>query len=121
MQMEFDSTANIYMFTKLYHNKRPGIWTSYEDIRQIYRILSYLPPNLSLLKCTAIKSDIEDMTTATPDLYSKICSNGSIGNNLSITTPTANIITTNGNVVVRFDENDEELTTISCVNESETN
>ncbi|XP_035894669.1 tyrosine-protein phosphatase 99A isoform X1 [Anopheles stephensi] len=89
MQLEYDHTANIYTYAKLYHNKRPGIWTSYDDIRQIYRILSYMPKELGLLKCTELRTEFDDaaMMTATPDLYSKICSNGSINNQLAGGTP----------------------------------
>lgn len=89
MQLEYDQTANIYTYAKLYHNKRPGIWTSYDDIRQIYRILSYMPKDLGLLKCTELRTEFDDaaMMTATPDLYSKICSNGSINNQLTGGTP----------------------------------
>lgn len=106
MQMEYDDTANIYTYAKLYHNKRPGVWTSYEEIKQIYQMLSYLPPNLSLLKCTAIRSEIDDAPTATPDLYSKICSNGSIGNNLN----NAMITNTNGGaVVVKMNSDEDEM------------
>ncbi|KAL9899426.1 protein tyrosine phosphatase 99A isoform 2-T2 [Glossina fuscipes fuscipes] len=76
IEMEYCHMANIYQYTKLYHNKRPGVWTSSEDIRLIYNILALLPRNLQLLKRTAIKTEIEDVTTATPDLYSKICNNG---------------------------------------------
>ncbi|EDV90763.1 GH14309 [Drosophila grimshawi] len=75
IEMEYCNTANVYQYAKLYHNKRPGVWTSSEDIRLIYNILSYLPGNLSLLKRTALRTEFEDVTTATPDLYSKICSN----------------------------------------------
>ncbi|KAH8419235.1 hypothetical protein KR222_011240, partial [Zaprionus bogoriensis] len=75
IEMEYCNTANVYQYAKLYHNKRPGVWTSSEDIRLIYNILSFLPGNLSLLKRTALRTEFEDVTTATPDLYSKICSN----------------------------------------------
>ncbi|XP_020811957.1 tyrosine-protein phosphatase 99A isoform X5 [Drosophila serrata] len=78
IEMEYCSTANIYQYAKLYHNKRPGVWTSSEDIRVIYNILSFLPGNLNLLKRTALRTEFEDVTTATPDLYSKICSNGNV-------------------------------------------
>lgn len=85
MQLEYDQTANVYTYAKLYHNKRPGIWSSYEDIRQIYRILSYMPKELGLLKCTELRTEFDDaaIMTATPDLYSKICSNGSINTHLN--------------------------------------
>ncbi|XP_017472230.1 PREDICTED: tyrosine-protein phosphatase 99A isoform X2 [Rhagoletis zephyria] len=78
MEMEYCNTASIYQYAKLYHNKRPGVWTSSEDIRLIYNILSFLPRNLQLLERTALRTEFEDVTTATPDLYSKICSNGNI-------------------------------------------
>ncbi|XP_023160833.2 tyrosine-protein phosphatase 99A isoform X5 [Drosophila hydei] len=78
IEMEYCNTANVYQYAKLYHNKRPGVWTSSEDIRLIYNILSYLPGNLNLLKRTALRTEFEDVTTATPDLYSKICSNGNV-------------------------------------------
>lgn len=85
MQLEYDQTANVYTYAKLFHNKRPGIWSSYEDIRQIYRILSYMPKELGLLKCTELRTEFDEaaIMTATPDLYSKICSNGSINTHLN--------------------------------------
>ena len=86
MEMESDRTANIYTYAKLYHNKRPNVWTSSEDIRLIYNILSYLPSNLQLLKRTALRTEFEEITTATPDLYSKICSNGNISSQLNSNT-----------------------------------
>lgn len=99
MQMEYDNTVNVYTYAKLYHNKRPGIWISVDDLKQIYRILSYMPSDLNLLKCTEIRTEVEDVTTATPDLYSKICSNG----NISSTLNTQNsIITTNGGTTVKL-------------------
>lgn len=104
MQMEYDSTTNVYTYAKLYHNKRPGVWNSSGDLKQIYRILAYLPPDLNLLKCTEIRTELEDITTVTPDLYSKICSNGNISSSLN-TNPTSN----NGMTVAKMitDENDE--------------
>ncbi|XP_053947120.1 tyrosine-protein phosphatase 99A isoform X2 [Anastrepha ludens] len=83
MEMEYCNTASIYQYAKLYHNKRPGVWTSSEDIRLIYNILSFLPRNLQLLERTALRTEFEDVTTATPDLYSKICSNGNINAQLN--------------------------------------
>lgn len=82
MEMEYDKACSIYTYAKLYHNKRPGIWSSVEEIQQIYRILTYLPSEPNLLKLTEIKTEIEDQATATPDLYSKICSNGNISSQL---------------------------------------
>lgn len=107
MQMEYDNTTNIYTYAKLYYNKRPGVWNSPEDLRQIYRILSYLPADLQLLKCTEIRTELEDITTVTPDLYSKICSNGNISSSLN-----SNPATNGGggcqvNAKMNSDENDE--------------
>lgn len=82
MEMEYDKTCSIYAYAKLYHDKRPGIWSSVEEIQQIYRILTYLPSEPCLLKLTEIKTEFEDQATATPDLYSKICSNGNISSQL---------------------------------------
>lgn len=82
MEMEYEKTCSIYAYAKLYHDKRPGIWSSVEEIQQIYRILTYLPAEPSLLKLTEIKTEFEDQPTATPDLYSKICSNGNISSQL---------------------------------------
>lgn len=103
MQLEYDTTANIYTYAKLYHNKRPGIWTTAEEVKQIYRILTYLPSDLQLLKCTALRTEFEEVTTATPDLYSKICSNGNISSALhtsnSLTnTNVTSVPASNGNV-----------------------
>lgn len=100
MQLEFDNTANVYTYAKLYHNKRPGVWQSVDDLKQIYRILSYLPSDLTLLKCTELRTEIEDITTATPDLYSKICSNGNISSSLNTTQNS--IIATNGGTTVKL-------------------
>lgn len=85
MQLEYDNTANVYTYAKLYHHKRPGVWQSVDNIKLIFRILSYLPSDLTLLKCTEIHTELEDMPTATPDLYSKICSNGNISSTLNAT------------------------------------
>lgn len=99
MQMEYDNTVNVYTYAKLYHNKRPGIWTSVDDLKHIYRILSYMPSDLNLLKCTELRTEMEDVTTATPDLYSKICSNGNISSTLNAQN---SIITTNGGTTVKL-------------------
>jgi Protein-tyrosine phosphatase len=91
-QLEYYKTANIYMYAKLFHNKRPGIWTSSSDLSIIYKILAAFPTsNFELLKFTALKTEFDDsLVTATPDLYSKtpdlfskICSNGNISNHFS--------------------------------------
>lgn len=85
MQIEYDHTANIYTYAKLYHNKRPNVWSSPENIQLLYRILAAFPKDFQLLKHTSLRTEFDDMamTTATPDLYSKICSNGSLSNHLN--------------------------------------
>lgn len=62
----------------------------------IYRILSYLPSDLELLKCTEIRTELDDLTTVTPDLYSKICSNGNISSSLN-SNPTQGAMTLTAN------------------------
>uniref|UniRef100_U5EUF9 Putative receptor-type tyrosine-protein phosphatase mosPTP-1 n=1 Tax=Corethrella appendiculata TaxID=1370023 RepID=U5EUF9_9DIPT len=118
MQLEYDQTANVYMYAKLYHNKRPGVWTSFQDIKQIYKLLSYKSKNLSLLKFTALRSEFDDniITTTTSDLFNKIRSNGNINthlnnqNNSHIT----NVIHNGGSVIVTINEDDEkELSVIA--------
>lgn len=110
MQLEYDNTANVYTYAKLYHNKRPGVWRSIDDLKQIYRILSYLPSDLTLLKCTEMRTELDDITTVTPDLYSKICSNGNIsstllnGQNSTIKTNGGTTVKLNGGIT---DGNDE--------------
>lgn len=113
-QLEYDKTANIYMYTKLYHNKRPGIWVSPDNIAMIYKILAAFPKGFELLKHTALKTEFDDaLATATPDLfsktpdlYSKICSNGNISNHLS---------NGNGNSVIVKMKNDCENGDLSSV------
>lgn len=81
--MEHDGTTNVYTYAKLYHQKRPGCWQSADDLRHIYHILAHQPKDLELLKCTEIRTELDDLTTVTPDLYSKICSNGNISSSLN--------------------------------------
>ncbi len=104
MQMEYDSTTNVYTYAKLYHNKRPGVWNSVDDLKQIYTLLSYLPSDLSLLKFTEIRSELEDVTTAAPDLYSKVTSNGNISSSL--------INTTNGTAIINGNGENEEFSVV---------
>lgn len=113
-QLEYDKTANIYMYTKLYHNKRPGIWSSPDNIAMIYKILAAFPKGSELLKQTALKTEFDDsLVTATPDLfsktpdlYSKMCSNGNISNHLS---------NGNGNSMIVKMKNDGENGDLSVV------
>lgn len=112
MELEYDNTANVFMHAKLYHNKRPGIWTSVEDIRHIYNILYYCPNDLNLLQATSIRTEFDDITVATPDLFSKICSNGSISKVDEI-----NVSTNSGKVLVKINGDNDELNT-AIVNDS---
>lgn len=107
MQMEYDNTTNVYTYAKLYHQKRPGCWSSPEDLRMIYRILSYLPSDLELLKCTEIRTELDDLTTVTPDLYSKICSNGNISSSLNSNPAQGTVLGANnsGNTVMLMNGN----------------
>lgn len=82
-QAEHDGTCNVYTYAKLHHQKRPGCWQSVADLHEIYSILAHQPADLELLKCTEIRTELDDLTTVTPDLYSKICSNGNISSSLN--------------------------------------
>lgn len=108
--MEYDGTANVYMYTKLYHNRRPGIWPSPENIVMIYKILAAYPKGFEILKHTALKTEFDDsIVTATPDLFSKtpdyfskVCSNGNMNNHIS-----------NGNsVIVKMKNDGEDLSSV---------
>lgn len=119
-QLEYDKTANIYMYTKLYHNKRPGIWSSPDNIAMIYKILAAFPRGFELLKHTALKTEFDDslavatpdLFSKTPDLYSKICSNGNISNHLSNGNGNGN---GNGNSVIVKMKNDGDNGDLSVV------
>lgn len=104
MQMEYDNTTNVYTYAKLYHNKRPGVWNSADDLKQIYNLLSYLPSDLSLLKFTEIRTELEDVTTAATDLYSKVTSNGNISSSL--------INTTNGTAIINGNSENDEFSVV---------
>lgn len=59
------------MYTKLYHNKRPGIWCTPDSILLIYKILALFPKGFEISKHTALRTEFDDsMVTATPDLFS---------------------------------------------------
>ncbi|KAB0798293.1 hypothetical protein PPYR_09286 [Photinus pyralis] len=64
-QLTYENHADIYMYSKLYHNKRPGLWVSCDNYLRLHLALQAL--------CT--KS--ED----TPDLYAM--ANGAINGSLS--------------------------------------
>lgn len=52
--LTYDSHADIYMYSKLYHNRRPGIWTDVSDYLRLHVALqaacqaSPAPPQLQL-------------------------------------------------------------------------
>lgn len=117
--MEYDRTANIYMYSKLYHNKRPGVWGCPEAIALLYKILANFPSDFSLLKHTSLRTEFDDiaMTTATPDLYSKICSNGSISNHLSNGNGNGNAVI----VKMKNGDNDNELSVVVTTTETSDN
>jgi hypothetical protein len=114
MHLEYDQTANIYTYAKLYHNKRPGVWTTYDDIRQIYRILTFVPNDFKLMKLTELRTEFDDTMTATPDLYSRICSNGSISTHLDSnnTTQTALANQNGGAVIVKMTNDDSDAVSV---------
>lgn len=52
--LTYDNHVDVYLYAKLYHNRRPGVWTSMTDYLQLHRAVQTLcsPPE-----------------NATPDLY----------------------------------------------------
>lgn len=106
MEFEYDETANVFVHAKLYHNKRPGIWTSADDIRNIYSIIYYCPNNLNLLQATSLRTEFDDVAVVTPDLFSKICSNGSISRVDDI-----NHSANSGKILVKLNGENEKLNT----------
>lgn len=78
MELEYDNTANIYTYAKLYHNKRPGIWTNTFDVKRLFEIGSLYHGNLDLCKLTALQTEFDDtmLAKATVDLHSKANTNG---------------------------------------------
>ncbi|KRT79091.1 hypothetical protein AMK59_7769 [Oryctes borbonicus] len=61
----YDNHVDVYMYAKLYHNKRPGIWSSVEDYLRLHLAVQTLccPPD------------------GTPDLYAM--ANGAVNGSLS--------------------------------------
>ncbi|XP_071438889.1 putative receptor-type tyrosine-protein phosphatase mosPTP-1 isoform X2 [Hetaerina americana] len=41
-QLEFEKHVDVYMYAKLYHNRRPGIWRSLDDYLYLYRAMEAL-------------------------------------------------------------------------------
>ncbi|XP_049782864.1 tyrosine-protein phosphatase 99A-like isoform X1 [Schistocerca cancellata] len=61
-QLKFESSADLYMYAKLYHNKRPGIWRSKDDYFMMYKALACLVSN-------AVHHPVPMSASAPPDLY----------------------------------------------------
>ncbi|CAH1153716.1 unnamed protein product [Phaedon cochleariae] len=68
----YDNKVDVYMYTKLYHNKRPGIWISSDDYMKLHLCVQTL--------CSPPEPQIQEVT---PDLYAM--TNGTV-NNGSIST-----------------------------------
>lgn len=68
----YDNKVDVYMYAKLYHNKRPGIWISSDDYMKLHLCVQSL--------CNPPEPQIQEVT---PDLYAM--ANGTI-NNGSIST-----------------------------------
>ncbi|KAJ8955435.1 hypothetical protein NQ318_003534, partial [Aromia moschata] len=68
----YDNKVDVYMYAKLYHNKRPGIWISSDDYMKLHLCVQTL--------CNPPEPQIQEVT---PDLYAM--ANGTI-NNGSIST-----------------------------------
>lgn len=45
-QLSYENHADVYMYAKLYHNKRPGVWSSSDDYLRLHLALQALcsPP-----------------------------------------------------------------------------
>lgn len=67
----YDNKVDVYMYAKLYHNKRPGIWISSDDYMRLHLCLQTLcfPPE---------KASTPILNDATPDLYA--IPNGTVNN-----------------------------------------
>nr|CAD7403677.1 unnamed protein product [Timema cristinae] len=65
-QLDYENTVDVYMYAKLYHNKRPGIWKTKDDYLLMYRALKTVTSSAS--------SGLP--TPAPPDLY--LTANGHI-------------------------------------------
>lgn len=46
-QLNFEDCVDVYMYAKLYHLRRPGIWRSQDDYLFIYRALESLVSNIT--------------------------------------------------------------------------
>ena len=45
-QLNFEDCVDVYMYAKLYHLRRPGIWRSQDDYLFLYRALESLVSNM---------------------------------------------------------------------------
>lgn len=71
-QLEYENHVDVYMYAKLYHNKRPGIWKCQDDCLLLYRALESLASNM----VNSIPPPPPAPTPAPPDLY--LTANGHI-------------------------------------------
>ncbi|CAG9855546.1 unnamed protein product [Phyllotreta striolata] len=63
----YDNNVDVYMYAKLYHNKRPGIWNSPEDYMKLHLCLQSL--------CNPPEPMMQEVTV---DLH--VVANGTVGN-----------------------------------------
>ncbi|XP_023703350.2 tyrosine-protein phosphatase 99A isoform X4 [Cryptotermes secundus] len=71
-QLEYENHVDVYMYAKLYHNKRPGIWKCQDDYLLLYHALESLTSSMA----NAIPPPPPAPTPAQPDLY--LTANGHI-------------------------------------------
>ncbi|PSN58505.1 Tyrosine-protein phosphatase 99A [Blattella germanica] len=71
-QLEYENHVDVYMYAKLYHNKRPGIWKCQDDYLLLYRAMEAIANSTT----TTIPPPPPAPTPAPPDLY--LTANGHI-------------------------------------------
>lgn len=49
MHLEYEKHADVYMYAKLYHNKRPGIWQMSDDYLFLYEAIASMKEDVQLL------------------------------------------------------------------------
>lgn len=64
MHLEYEKHADVYMYAKLYHNKRPGIWQVCDDYLFLYEAIATVKQNLELLpKANLMKAAVMEEKT----------------------------------------------------------
>ncbi|KAJ9581538.1 hypothetical protein L9F63_023279 [Diploptera punctata] len=71
-QLEYENHVDVYMYAKLYHNKRPGIWKCQDDYLLLYRAMEAMASSM----VNTIPPPPPAPTPAPPDLY--LTANGHI-------------------------------------------